>query len=309
MTARLVRATDAQKAARDRVCHDAWGAKLSVEQFLVREERLRGHAWARENMTTWLLEDDGVVLASCETFRMESRLDGEAGHSHGVASVFTEPALRGRGYASTMMSAVVGAVRAGDRGAHAIHLYSDVGAPIYERSGFVARPAFDWVAGPLEGDPLALVDALLDEAAATVPEAPREPFVVWPTAAQLDWHLERERAYAALLSRPRPRACGARAGSSVIRWVGDLRGDRLLVMLLDAAEPSARVALLEAARRVAHEAGLAGVSVWEDEASASLFPGEPMRRAPREGSLPMILPLASGLSPEAFRCVPRALWV
>ena len=61
-------------------------------------------------MTTWLYVDEGQVLSSCETFRMDSFLDGVRGSSFGVASVYTEPALRGRGYAGEMMQVLPRAV-------------------------------------------------------------------------------------------------------------------------------------------------------------------------------------------------------
>ena len=76
---RLTKATAAQKIERDRLAHAEWGQRLSVEQFLEREARLRAHAFSREGMTTWLLVDErSAVLSSCETFRMESAKRGGA---------------------------------------------------------------------------------------------------------------------------------------------------------------------------------------------------------------------------------------
>src|SRR5262249_60655126 len=76
-------------------------------------------------------------------------------------------------------------------------LFSDVGAPLYERAGYVARPAGDLVFAPAGGDPAAAVDGLLDEAnmaaaLASVP-LPGGRFLVWPGGGQLDWHLARSR--------------------------------------------------------------------------------------------------------------------
>ena len=92
----LRRATDEEKRARDRLAHESWGQKLTVAEFVAREERLRAHAWARENMTSWLLLDskDERILSSCETFDMVSFVDGQRGRTFGVASVYTEPSLR-----------------------------------------------------------------------------------------------------------------------------------------------------------------------------------------------------------------------
>src|SRR5690348_7346079 len=127
---RLSIATLEEQRQRDHLTHDAWGEKLTAEQFVVREERLRAHAWPRADLTTWFLrDDDGAVLASCETYRMRSFLDGGAGESHGIASVYTEPRLRGRGYATQLMDLVLARVRDERPAAHAMLLFSDVGAP------------------------------------------------------------------------------------------------------------------------------------------------------------------------------------
>ena len=50
----LVIATDEDKRQRDHLGHSAWGGKLSIDQWVLRDERLRAHAWARRAMTTWL---------------------------------------------------------------------------------------------------------------------------------------------------------------------------------------------------------------------------------------------------------------
>lgn len=311
MPPRLGIASEQQKRLRDLDCHEAWGARLTPEQFGWREERLRAHHWAQRTMTTWLFRDGlGDVLSSCETFRMQSSFRGEVGHSYGVASVYTSPALRGAGHASAMMQMLVERVHQDDPTAHAMHLYSDVGPALYERSGFVARPALDWVLSPCSGQPEHLVDQMLDEAHFTVPPPPQsEDFVIWPDAAQIDWHLERERLYATLLGRPRPRYCGARAGASSVLWAGDLKDGKLFVLLLSAEDKGTAGVLIEAARRTAHKAGLSEVVIWENPTLSKFFPSDIARRAPRDGSLPMLRPLTSALAPELWRTSSRAIWV
>src|SRR4051812_38592114 len=100
----LSEATEIEKLERDRICHPTWGPPLAMEDWLRRESRLRAHAWSRRAMRTWLLRGEGgQVLSSCETFAMASRLvrggEERAGRTYGVASVFTEERLRGRGHA------------------------------------------------------------------------------------------------------------------------------------------------------------------------------------------------------------------
>jgi len=316
----LVLATEAQKAERDTVNYPAWGPPLSVEGYVVREQRLRGHPWARAELKTWLLcADSGEALASCETYRTDSFLRGadgtlEPGDSFAIASVFTEERLRGKGYATRLMDLLAEHLERTSPRAHSALLFSDVGAPLYRRSGYQETPAWDWRLEPEAGEPTEQVDRLLQAAdlgaALARMRRPEVPFFYWPTAAQLDWHLERERIYAELLPRPRPEANGARVGDSTALWYMVGRSSTLLVMMFDARTVRDAAALLTAARRVAHRAGLRKVVLWEEPAAAPLLAQVPEAvREAREGSLPMLRPLRPGLEPSGAIPIPRALWV
>jgi len=302
----LVIATADEKRARDRLSFEAWGELLTREQYLEREQRLCAHPWARDSMTWWLWRDaDGAILSSCETYRMCSAVDGERGESWAVASVFTEPALRKRGHARAMMNALVERARA--EGAQASTLFSDVGPEIYEASGYSARPAEDLVFPPAPGDPARGVDALVDQVGDLQPYV--DDFAIWPTPAQLDWHLERGRTYAALLGRPSLPAIGARAGDGVVYWAPDWKHDRLLVLWLDAGRAYEAEALVQAARGVASTARLREVRLW---AQPWPFPGRADLggdRVRRVGSLPMITALSPSVCPEMWTQIPRAVWV
>jgi GNAT superfamily N-acetyltransferase len=97
-----------------------WGGPLKREDYLKREEFLMTVPLAKNGgVTHWILTDrQGVpdqrpIYASCETLRKRavcSRLgaDGEVivqeGTAHNIGSVFTNPAYRGKGYASRMMA-------------------------------------------------------------------------------------------------------------------------------------------------------------------------------------------------------------
>jgi hypothetical protein len=300
----LREASDDEKLARDALCHDAWGGKLTVDEFVAREARLRAHRWAAAAMTSWHLVEDGAVLASCETFAMDSFLDGARGITHGVASVYTEPRLRGRGYAGRMMSLVREQLRG-----HASILFSDVG-DYYARFGWRLRPAIDRRFAAAPGDPAAPVDALLDARALdaawdATPPPPSLYFVVWPSSAQLDWPRERERAYAELLGRAPLSHAGARAGDGLVAWAADFKNDQLLVLALVADDPRAVRPLVEAAQRQAHAAGLLRVIAWETPG----WPDEVGERVVRSDSLPAILPLTDGLDPAEWTFIPRGVWV
>jgi hypothetical protein len=299
----LRQATGEEKEARDRLCHAAWGAQLTLEQFVDRERRLRALPFAR-SMRTWLWVDGPLVLASCETFRMRSFLDGVEGSSYGLASVFTQAALRGRGHASQMVAQVVKEVRREDPGAHAMLLFSEVGARIYERQGFSARPIAETLLPAQSGDATEGVERLLvveelPEALARAPR-PRDRFLIWPTAAQLEWHLAREEFYARTLGRARPSAWGAAIGRSIALFTAEHKQRQLVVQLLAVERPDHAAPLILAARRVAAAAELATVRLWGDL---------PLGEARPAADLPMLRPLAPGLQAAEWRTVPHAVWM
>jgi GNAT superfamily N-acetyltransferase len=317
---RLVLASDEQKVARDAVNYPAWGPPLTVAGYIEREKQLRGHPWSRTELKSWLLcEEEGGVLASCETYRTDSFLRAPEGarvpgDSFAIASVFTEERLRGRGYARQLMDLLAAELERSSPRAHTALLFSDVGAPLYRRSGYQETPAWDWRFTPEPGEPAALVDRLIPDtkvdAALARMRRPEAPFFYWPTAPQLDWHIERERIYAELMPRPRPETNGAMAGDSTALWYMMGHTSTLMVLMFDARTAEDATALLGAARRVAYRAGLSLVVLWEEPATASLVAQVPGgTRALREGALPMLRPLRPGLpSPEATP-IPRALWV
>ncbi len=308
---RLRVASEAEKLERDRACYEAWGPPLTPEAWVERERRLRAHRWPQQSMTTWLwVDESGRVLSSCETFRVPSIHQGKPGGSYGVASVYTEPALRGRGHATAMLSSLTGELTRRELHPHAAFLFSDVGAAIYQRAGYQERPAFDWVIpaapSPREAGVKWLGEGELEDALARL-RPPTDPFLIWPTGPQLDWHLERERIYAEALQRPRPRHAGVRIGESTAIWAGAPKSNELAVLLIDARGQQEAERLLQAAAGAAHLAGLARVRVWETPQLPSLA-GVGVRAA-REGSLPMLAPLEPSVSAAGWRTIPRALWL
>ena len=313
----LVLASEAEKEARDRVTAEAWGEGLTLEGYLRRERRLRAVAVPRLDMRCWLLVDSRRrVLSSCETFTFPSLLRTESGESwgrsFGIASVFTEGALRGRGYATTALDSLCAAL-AGEPSAQAAVLYSDVGEAQYARSGFVARPAFDWwwpaaPAGTASDAAFFSEEALSDRWAAQ-PVLPGR-FVLHPTADTLAWLLERERVYCEELGHPRPKACGAAFGNSLALWYAQPKDGRLWVHWLQSEDARSCRALVQAARVVARDAGLSEVRLWEDADGLPWPEGlDGGRREQRTGGLPMLRPLDVRVRPQDWRRISRALWV
>lgn len=300
----LLLATDAEKQQRDLLTLPEWGQGLSLEQWQQREKVLRAHPWSVASMESWHWRSSGgETLASCETFRTPALLGSEAGHVYAVASVFTEPSLRGKGHATAMIDALHQALAARPEALGSV-LFSDVGARIYERSGYRAFPAFEWVLPPLSGDPEEGVRPLEDLHAGAATPGPGVLFSS-PRREQFDWHLERERFYAWVKDRPPAPFHAAAAGDSYAAWMVSYKENVLRVLTLEARSPEATAAVLGSAQRLAHQLRLDSVRVWEPHPG---FPPLPGTRRPREGELPMAR-VYGGRALADWRFVHRVLWV
>jgi len=312
----LVLATQAERETRDLLTAEAWGAGLSREAYLRRERRLRALAVPRLDMRCWLLVDARRrVLSSCETFAFPSvlRADGAEnwGRSFGVASVFTEAALRGQGHATRALDLLCQAL-AEETAGHAVVLYSDVGASQYARSGFEARAAYDWCWPAAEAGASSNAAYFSEEALGwrwAAQPIPGGRFVLHPSADTLEWFLERERVYCEELGRPRPKACGAALGNSLALWYAQPKDERLWLHWLDAKDADSCRALVQAARIVAREASLSEVRLWEDMDGVPSEGLEGGRREKRSGGLPMLRPLDGRVRAQDWRRIARVLWV
>lgn len=295
-------ASDAEKRARDEVTYAAWGERLTLAQYLAREARLRAHPWAKAGMETWLLCDGETTVSSCESFSMDSRAGDTRGASYGIASVFTEEKFRGKRYATELVDRVSGALLARE-GSHAVVLYSDVGAPIYERAGFVYTPRLEWwiaAAGHAPIDGLRLDDVI---AVHRVPPPTATQLVIVPSPAQLDWHHARERYYAEARNRRAPARHRLVYGEDQVIVAADLKNGELLVLSAEWSAATVEV-LLRGAADLAWQLGLAGVRLWAPDAIA---PPAFVATKPLESSLPMI---RSAPSCAFVWCdVQRGVWV
>jgi predicted N-acetyltransferase YhbS len=290
---------------RDVLAHSAWGERLEVAAFCDREAALRATEFAKEGQRTWVLAAAGEVLASCETFRMQSRVGGSYGVTFGVASVFVEERLRGQGHASFMLAELTRRLRA--EGAQACILYSEVGEHLYERVGFAGRPATTraWTAHSSAlrtGVAGAEVAALLGEA-----DARPLPFRIRVTPAQIDWHFARTEFYRAHWGRQNPRTPALRAGRAWAILCPDHRNDRLALLDLEPGSEAETGAVIEGARAEAARLGLDEVTLEENPYNASSLP-EGVRRPCDEG-VPMIASFAPSLTASHWMDYTRAVWV
>jgi hypothetical protein len=149
-----------------------WGPALSHDEYLTREAYLTTVPLAKQcGITHWVLTDSSLlpdqrpIFSSCETLRKRavSCTPGPGGEpilqdgiAHGIASVFTDPQFRGKGYASRMMQELgpklsrwqdghqaangghAGGNEGDDNGPGVLFsvLYSDIGKIFYARKGW-----------------------------------------------------------------------------------------------------------------------------------------------------------------------------
>ena len=310
----LRKATASEIVARRCLTFSSWGGKLSLEQYLEREKSLAEHEFV-QSMITWVLAEGDDLLASCETYPMRSLLrDSEEVHTGttwAVATVYVDPKLRKKGYASLLLQQVIEELRT-QEDVHASVLFSEVGTPLYERLGYISRPATSRIYTPPNevGDEVVADPVAFDEVPDTLDQrnhAPRHVFRVGPTAAQIGWHFARSQFYARTLKREPSQYAGARAAESWALWAPNYKTNRLDILSLAPGNPNGTRAVLEAARRQAKVLGLKQVSVWENPDNVDLLVGG--ESVERQANVPMILPLHTGFAAEDWTDYERGLWV
>ena len=142
----------------------------------------------------------------------------------------------------------------------------------------------------------------------TAIEAPphhRDPHAVTLvlSAQQCDWHVERERFYAAALNRPAPPAHVARLNASSLAVAASFQRNELHVAWTEFHDDADGLALLEACAAMAHRCGLPAVRVWETQPMPTPTGAT---RVERNDELPMLRPLDGGTARWAN--VSQGLW-
>jgi predicted N-acetyltransferase YhbS len=113
-----------------------WHEGLSREAYSKWSRGQLRTPWAREHLQRFVLLDDaGAHVASLKRYRLPVRLDGRDGWMCGIGALLTVPDRRGAGHASRLVEQVVEQSR--QEGALAAGLFSEIGAPFYQRLGFV----------------------------------------------------------------------------------------------------------------------------------------------------------------------------
>jgi GNAT superfamily N-acetyltransferase len=95
--------------------------------------------WADGRFARFALVDDhGDPVASLKRYRFDARLRDRAGWLTGIGAVFTMPEHRGHGHARALIEEVISRERRD--GSLMALLFSEIGAPYYERLGFEHVP-------------------------------------------------------------------------------------------------------------------------------------------------------------------------
>jgi GNAT superfamily N-acetyltransferase len=116
--------------------------------------------WGRERLARFaLLDEHDDCLASAKRYRHDVTVDGRDGWMCGIGAVFTPPERRGKGHAGTLIRLMLDEARS--EGALVAGLFSEIGAPYYERLGFSTVPMDEVTVGVVgkDGAPAMLVRA------------------------------------------------------------------------------------------------------------------------------------------------------
>jgi GNAT superfamily N-acetyltransferase len=299
--------------------HPFWGAGRTRAEHAAHTLRQLEAAGPELLRYVGLVDARGRLLGAIKRFSLlfhDGGDPGPAGHEGGallravgIGAVFTNPAARGRGVASTLLGAVLDEAR--DLGYAAALLYSDIDPAFYARLGFVALPARDWTI-----DPAALpVQGALEVRRARDKDLGRllgwyeeawereHPSFLRPARSPAIWRFFRfrNRIGAEWIVRYRGRDAGylIAAPDDPRRELPDPREPRLF-WVDEAALPGVpRERLWATVRALAEKARALHVRGW-------IGPGgmpEGAVRVVRPSSVPMVAPLAPGLHVR-----PRRTW-
>ena len=129
-----------------------WAGARDLSTYVRQTNELARSAYARRNYRTVGLFDDGDWLASCKRYERTIRFDAKRLRAVGFGAVFTPRALRGHGYATTMLAMLMDEAR--ERGLDLAYLFSDIHPAFYAALGFKECPsqAFTMASDLLPGE-------------------------------------------------------------------------------------------------------------------------------------------------------------
>lgn len=242
----LVQATPEESTAQTIANSSEWkGALPTVDAYIRREEYLANQALTKNGgLTIWMLvyQPEGherKVLCGCETIKKKA-LVGKNGNVeevivHGVGSVFTPPAHRGKAYARRMMTGLAQRLKSWqvDNGKRALFsvLFSDIGKQFYAKMGWHPFPsahvAISIRPQVASGLPVARLlkssdlpelceidEKLTRQRLSATKDSARSSVALIPDTATISWHHAREEFVAKELWNRKPLIKGAIFGDA-----------------------------------------------------------------------------------------------
>lgn len=116
-----------------------WAQGRTFEQYADDFAAVAASGYGRRRFRTTGLRIEGALVASCKRYERELRCGVSTLRATGIGAVFTPAELRGRGYATALLGAMLDAERAA--GTDVVYLFSDIHPVFYERLGFIAVPS------------------------------------------------------------------------------------------------------------------------------------------------------------------------
>jgi predicted N-acetyltransferase YhbS len=126
---------------RDVLPHSAvlWAGARAFDAYAAEFLATANSGWGKRRFRTLGLRVGGELVASCKRYERVLRCGERSYKAAGIGAVFTPDELRGRGYATALLGALLDAERAA--GTDLAYLFSDIHPIFYERFGFVALPS------------------------------------------------------------------------------------------------------------------------------------------------------------------------
>ena len=230
---------------------DEWRGPLSMRQYIDREEFLLHTDLSKDGqITAWILTSrslprnaDGSrpIFAACESMLKRAYVAHEGDLqeilAHGIASVYTRPEYRGKGYAGRMLKELGPTLRGWQRPRDQRHfsvLFSDIGNTYYSRFGWKTFPSEHITLQPVSSievvtklrtslqlpevrdltaedvSKIPAISYLEQELRESSSAAPKKYFVaVCPDGKHFSWHHAREDIQCKILGLPYPEVKGA----------------------------------------------------------------------------------------------------
>jgi len=116
-----------------------WAGARSFDEYAAEFLATANSGWGKRRFRTLGLRVGGELVASCKRYERVLRCGARTYRAAGIGAVFTPDALRGRGYATALLGAILDAERNG--GTDLAYLFSDIHPAFYERLGFVSLPS------------------------------------------------------------------------------------------------------------------------------------------------------------------------